>query len=119
MGTLKKCVRTGQIALVSFIRLVVTLKDDAALENLLLEREFETLDEVLESAKTSKRRRIKRGLHPARRSMFLFIGAPMIWSALFLRKSQSTFCMFQKINQLRSLLPHNASFTIIFNLFRV
>jgi transcriptional regulator with XRE-family HTH domain len=59
LGTLKKFERTGQIALVSFIRLAVALKDEAALESLLLEQEFETLDEVLQSGKKPKRGRIK------------------------------------------------------------
>jgi transcriptional regulator with XRE-family HTH domain len=59
LGTLKKFERTGQIALVSFIRLVITLKDEAALENLLLEQKFETLDEVLQNGKKPKRGRIK------------------------------------------------------------
>ena len=51
LGTLKKFERSGQIALVSFIRLVVVLKDEAALEKLLLEQTFETLDQVLGSGK--------------------------------------------------------------------
>ena len=59
LGTLKKFERSGQIALVSFIRLVVALKDEAALENLLLAQKFETLDEVLESGKKPQRGRIK------------------------------------------------------------
>jgi len=59
LGTLKKFERTGQIALVSFIRLVITLKDEAALENLLLKQKFETLDEVLQNGKKPKRGRIK------------------------------------------------------------
>jgi transcriptional regulator with XRE-family HTH domain len=59
LGTLKKFERTGQIALVSFIRLVVTLKDEAALAGLLLEQKFETLDEVLQSGNRPKRGRIK------------------------------------------------------------
>ena len=58
LGTLKKFERTGRIALVSFIRLVITLKDEAALENILLEQKFETLDEVLQSGKKPKRGRI-------------------------------------------------------------
>ena len=58
LGTLKKFERTGQIALLSFIRLVVALKDEAALERLLLAQKFETLDEVLESNKKPKRGRI-------------------------------------------------------------
>lgn len=59
LGTLKKFERTGQIAFVSFIRLAITLKDEAALENLLREQQFETLEEVLESKKKPKRGRIK------------------------------------------------------------
>ena len=59
LGTLKKFERSGQIALVSFIRLVVVLKDEAALENLLLEQTFETLDQVLGSGKKPRRGRIK------------------------------------------------------------
>lgn len=59
LGTLKKFERTGQIALVSFIRLVVTLNDEAALAGLLLEQKFETLDEVLQSGNRPKRGRIK------------------------------------------------------------
>ncbi len=59
LGTLKKFERTGRIALVSFIRLLITLKDEAALGNLLLEQKFETLDEVLHIGKKPKRGRIK------------------------------------------------------------
>ena len=59
LGTLKKFERTGQIALASFIRLVVTLNDEAALAGLLLEQKFETLDEVLQSGNRPKRGRIK------------------------------------------------------------
>ncbi len=59
LGTLKKFERSGRIALVSFVRLVVALKDEAALEKLLLEPEFETLDEILRSGKKPKRGRIK------------------------------------------------------------
>ena len=59
LGTLKKFERTGQISLVSFIRLAITLKDEAALEKLLLEQKFETLDEILQSEKKPKRGRIK------------------------------------------------------------
>lgn len=55
LGTLKKFERTGQIALVSFIRLIIALGGEAALENLLLEQEFETLDDVLDVKKTPKR----------------------------------------------------------------
>ncbi len=59
LGTLKKFEHSGRISLISFIRLVITLKDEAALENLLLEQEFETLDDILQSAKKPKRGRIK------------------------------------------------------------
>jgi transcriptional regulator with XRE-family HTH domain len=59
LGTLKKFERTGRIALVSFIRLAITLKDERALENLLLAERFETLEDVLESVKIPKRGRIK------------------------------------------------------------
>ncbi len=59
LGTLKKFERSGQISLVSFIRLVIALKDEAALEKLLLEQEFETLDEILQRGKKPKRGRIK------------------------------------------------------------
>jgi transcriptional regulator with XRE-family HTH domain len=59
LGTLKKFERTGQISLVSFIRLVIALKDEAALENLLPGQKFETLDEILQSRKMPKRGRIK------------------------------------------------------------
>ena len=59
LGTLKKFERTGRIALVSFIRLAVTLNDEAALAGLLLEQKFETLDEVLQSGNRPKRGRIK------------------------------------------------------------
>jgi len=59
LGTLKKFERTGRISLVSFIRLVITLKDEAALENLLIQKKFETFDEVLQTGKQPKRGRIK------------------------------------------------------------
>lgn len=59
LGTLKKFERTGQIAFVSFIRLAVALKDEAALEKLLLEQKFKTLNDVLDSGKKPKRGRIK------------------------------------------------------------
>lgn len=59
LGTLKRFERTGKIALVSFIQLAVALKDEAALEGLLLEPKFESLDDVLEPKKKRKRGRIK------------------------------------------------------------
>lgn len=58
LGTLKKFERTGQIALLSFIRLALTLKDEAALEALLLEQKPETLEDILQSAKKPQRGRI-------------------------------------------------------------
>lgn len=58
LGTLKKFERSGQISLRSFIRLAVALKDERALEGLLLEQEFKTLDDVLQSDKPPKRGRI-------------------------------------------------------------
>ena len=51
LGTLKKFEKTGQISLVSFIRLAVTLKDDAALENLLKPMEFQSMDQLLDKPK--------------------------------------------------------------------
>jgi len=59
LGTLKKFEHSGQIAFVSFIRLAIALKDEGALENLLLEEEFASLDELLERDKRPKRGRIK------------------------------------------------------------
>lgn len=58
LGTLKRFEHRGQISLVSFIRLVIVLKDEAALENLLLEQKFETLDEILQSGKKPQRGRL-------------------------------------------------------------
>jgi len=58
LGTLKKFERTGAVSLQSFIRLLVALKEEAALENLLKERDFKTLDQVLSEPKTPKRGRI-------------------------------------------------------------
>lgn len=58
-GTLKKFERTGRIALVSFIRLVFALGDEAALENLLLEKKFSSLEEVLDVKTKPKRGTIK------------------------------------------------------------
>ncbi len=58
-GTLKKFERTGRIALVSFIRLVIVLDDKAALESLLLEKKFSTLEEVLDVKSKPKRGTIK------------------------------------------------------------
>jgi len=58
LGTLKKFERTGQISLVSFIRLMVALKAEGALEKFLGEQAFETLDQVLATPKKHKRGRI-------------------------------------------------------------
>ena len=58
LGTLKKFERSGAISLVSFIRLVVALGEEAVLEQLLADQEFETLDQVLARPKTRKRGRL-------------------------------------------------------------
>jgi len=58
LGTLKKFERSGAVSLVSFIRLLVALKEETALEGLLSERVFETLDQVLSETKTPKRGQI-------------------------------------------------------------
>ncbi len=57
-GTLKKFERTGQIALPSFIRLAIALRDEAALEGLMSPAIFETLDDVLKTPKKPQRGRI-------------------------------------------------------------
>ncbi len=59
LGTLKKFERSGRIAFVSFIRLAIALKDEGALDNLLLEEKFASLDELLERDKRPQRGRIK------------------------------------------------------------
>ncbi|MCY3821851.1 MAG: helix-turn-helix transcriptional regulator [Gammaproteobacteria bacterium] len=57
LGTLKKFERTGAISLVSFVRLVIALGEEAALERLMANPEFETLDQVLSVTKMRKRGR--------------------------------------------------------------
>lgn len=57
LGTLKKFERSGATSLVSFIRMVVALGEEAALEQLLADQEFETLDQLLATPKTRKRGR--------------------------------------------------------------
>ena len=59
LSTLIKFERSGQISLKSFVRLAMALQDEAALENLMREEEFATLDEVLRSDKKRQRGRIK------------------------------------------------------------
>jgi len=59
LGTLKKFEATGRIALPSFIRLVVALDDASALEGLLKDADYRSLDDVLKSEKLPKRGRIK------------------------------------------------------------
>ena len=59
LGTLKKFEATGRIALPSFIRLVVALDDAPALEGLLKDAGYRSLDDVLKSEKLPKRGRIK------------------------------------------------------------
>ncbi|HER27599.1 MAG TPA: XRE family transcriptional regulator [Rhodospirillales bacterium] len=58
LGTLKNFERRGRIGLISFIRLVVALDDERALDNLLLEARSETLDDILQAAKKPQRGRI-------------------------------------------------------------
>ncbi len=57
LGTLKKFERTGAISLVSFVRLVVAVGEEATLERLMDGQAFETLDEVLTVTTTRKRGR--------------------------------------------------------------
>ena len=59
LPTLRRFERTGQIGLEKFIKLAVALRDDAALEALLKERKFQSLDDVLEQDKKPQRGRIK------------------------------------------------------------
>ena len=55
LGTLKKFERTGRISLVSFVSLVIALREERAFENFLQERKFETLEQVLATPKKPKR----------------------------------------------------------------
>lgn len=57
LGTLKKFERSGEISLVSFIRLVVALGEEEGLERLLADQGFETLEQVLAEPRTRKRGR--------------------------------------------------------------
>ena len=59
LSTLIKFERSGQISFKSFVRLAIALQDESALENLMREEEFATLDEVLQSKKKRQRGRIK------------------------------------------------------------
>ena len=60
LGTLKKFERTGANSLVSFVRLVVALGDQAGLERLIEtdDRDSLTLDQMLSIPKVRKRGRI-------------------------------------------------------------
>lgn len=58
LGTLKKFERTGQVSLVSFIRLVIALKQEAVLEQFLHPSEYETLEQVLAKPQKPSRGRI-------------------------------------------------------------
>ena len=58
LGTLKKFERTGRISLVSFVRLVIALREERAFEGFLQERKFETFEQVLATPKRPKRGRI-------------------------------------------------------------
>ena len=57
LGTLKRFEAKGSISLVSFIRLAVALGEEAPLDQLLADPEFETLDQVLAAPTTRKRGR--------------------------------------------------------------
>ncbi|MCY4566599.1 MAG: XRE family transcriptional regulator [Gammaproteobacteria bacterium] len=58
LGTLKRFERSGAISLVSFIRLLVALREEAGLDRLLAEPEFESLDDVLKPPRARSRGRI-------------------------------------------------------------
>lgn len=58
LGTLKKFEASGRISLLAFIHLLVALREDAALERLLEDREFQSLEQVLAIPKLRKRGRI-------------------------------------------------------------
>ena len=60
LGTLKKFERTGSISLVSFVRLVVALGEQAGLERLMEtdDRDYLTLDQMLATPKPCMRGRI-------------------------------------------------------------
>lgn len=58
LSTLKKFESTGRISLASFVRLAVALKDEVALEGLLLEEEFRTLEDVMRVERKPRRGRI-------------------------------------------------------------
>ena len=58
-GTLKKFERTGQISLISFVKLVTALGDEGTLEKLLLKPKFDSIDEVLKRKKEPLRGTIK------------------------------------------------------------
>lgn len=57
LATLKRFERSGAISFVSFIRLAVALGEEAGLERLLADEEFETLEQVLSGPRTRKRGR--------------------------------------------------------------
>ena len=58
LGTLKQFERTGKISLLSFIRLLVALKEETGLNQLLNEPQpFETLEDVLKQPKRRQRGR--------------------------------------------------------------
>tara|TARA_R110002124_G_scaffold95367_2_gene239609 strand:- start:31 stop:336 length:306 start_codon:yes stop_codon:yes gene_type:complete len=60
ISTLRSFERKGAISFTSFIRLAVTLGDDAALDGLLQAHEtYASLDDVLKQSKTPKRGRLK------------------------------------------------------------
>lgn len=59
LGTLKKFEASGKIALQSFVKLMVALGEASALEGLLSEPNYRSLDDVLKPDTLPKRGRIK------------------------------------------------------------
>lgn len=54
LGTLKKFESTGQISLMSFVKLVATFGDERVLEKLLRTEEFKSMDQLLEKPKRQR-----------------------------------------------------------------
>ena len=58
LGTLKKFEGSGTISLVSFIRLLIALREESGLDTLLTDPGFESLDDVLQQPRRRLRGRI-------------------------------------------------------------
>lgn len=58
LGTLKRFERTGQIALVSLVRIATALGQEQAFDALFAAQEFKSMDDVLRAEKPIKRGRI-------------------------------------------------------------